>query len=81
MSLTLDFEPHSYYRGFAIKRVDTITGHKVGYEAYIDNGDTYRVDMVEAFTLKRLREHIRAYHYAQQQYRENRLYNGLDRIA
>ena len=72
MSLYIDFEPHSWYMGFAIKsNLDIKRGHKVGYmviprwQAYTDNGNFYRVDRVESNTLNDLKKKIRQYHLQQ----------------
>lgn len=71
MSLHLNFEPHSWYKGFALRKWDG-DGYKYhfnaeGYkwEAYTDNGDTYRVDTVAADTLRELKQQIREYHVKQ----------------
>lgn len=72
MSLTLEFDPHSWYMGFAINdtadmkypgkvyRIDANRWH-----AYTDNGSTYYVDEVVADTLADLKQAIRAYHVRQ----------------
>lgn len=65
MSLALDFEPHSWYMGFAIKRIDTADEEGkpfTTWDAYIDNGMTYQVDDVQADTLRELKKLIRDYH-------------------
>lgn len=68
MSLHLEFEPHSWYKGFAIKK--TITHlHKqfegavyfYNWQAYTDNGNTYQIDELEASTLKELKQLITEY--------------------
>lgn len=64
MSLHLEFEPHSWYMGFAIKFTKMGRDYHQ-WTAYTDNGNTYRVDEVEAYTLEELREQIRAYHLKQ----------------
>lgn len=65
MSLHIEFEPHSWYMGFAIKRntswpiedTDAFT-----YTAYTDDGNTYSIVTLNAYTLERLRRAIRDYH-------------------
>jgi len=66
MSLYINFEPHSYYRGFAIRdcRRELIedTGELAGvWNAITDNGNTYRTVDLEADTLKELKQLIREY--------------------
>lgn len=64
----VNFEPHSWYMGFAIKDNGELTGDNPGnargyrWEAFIDNGNTYNIDDVEADTLKALKFNIREYH-------------------
>ena len=79
MSLQLNFEPHSWYMGFALRKWDG-DGYKYhfnaeGYkwEAYTDNGNTYRVDMLQADTLADLKQKIRAHREAERR-RLARLY-------
>jgi hypothetical protein len=59
MSLYLEFEPHSWYMGFAIKA-------KEGglWSAYTDDGNTYTIVEREASTLKELKALIKDYHKA-----------------
>lgn len=61
MSMYLDFEPHSWYMGFAVKddRIDTAGDV---WAAYTDDGITYRVLSLTAETLGSLKEQIRDYH-------------------
>lgn len=54
MSLHLEFEPHSWYMGFAIKQ-PTNGWPTWSWTAFTDNGNTYRVDELEAKTLRGLR--------------------------
>lgn len=64
MSLHLEFEPHSWYMGFAIKRTRTSTkvvGIRNHWNAYIDNGMTGYIDELEANTLSKLKQEIRGY--------------------
>ena len=99
MSLHLEFEPHSWYMGFAIKQSGDgecerryiedgryhcyAHGHDVniedsqfdnnddiscegyeakGWQAFTDNGNTYRIDELEATTLKELKQQIKDYY-------------------
>jgi hypothetical protein len=65
MSLHIDFEPHSWYRGFAIKRnnqnlAPNVT-HKIeryDWYAVIANGMTGYLVEFEADTLRELKEKI-----------------------
>jgi hypothetical protein len=89
MSLHLEFEPHSWYMGFAIQ--DTATDWRrqpdgsmlnpsinpLRWHAYTDNGNTYFVDEVKAGTLAELKQEIRKYHLAQNNgYAERMLQRG-----
>jgi len=70
MSLHLNFEPHSWYMGFAIRdcRNEAIEdGQEVAgvWNGITDDGNTYRIIDLEATTLDQLREQIRAYHLKQ----------------
>lgn len=91
MSLYLDFEPHSWYMGFAIKRssnanddcqftyttdskVCTVHGRRISpmdnycddyeskWSAYTDDGNTYRVVVLNANTKAEIKERVRGYH-------------------
>lgn len=68
MSLHLEFEPHSYYKGFAIRKwnLDGFTPTEklefTPWTAYTDNGNTYRIDELNANTLQELKQSITAYH-------------------
>lgn len=66
MSMHLEFEPHSWYMGFAIKQNDRHDARNniamYEWDAFIDNGNTYRIDEVNARTLKQLKFKIREYH-------------------
>lgn len=63
MSLHLNFEPHSWYMGYAIKddRADTAGDP---WAAYTDDGMRYQVISLTAPTLEKLRAEIRARHLA-----------------
>jgi hypothetical protein len=67
MSLHLEFEPHSWYMGFAIKRDSqrTADGTISIWSAYTDDGNTYRIIEREANTLERIKDKIRKYHMTQ----------------
>lgn len=74
MSLYLNFEPHSWYKGWAIRKevepgVENASGtgfvNVNQWSAYTDNGDTYRVDELEAGTLRELKQAIKEYHVKQ----------------
>lgn len=65
MSMHLEFEPHSWYMGFAIRDNLMGQGHIEGitkWTAYTDDGNTYRIIDLEAGTLERLKSKIRQYH-------------------
>lgn len=69
MSLYLKFEPHSFYKEFAIydnrnfrlrgKVEGTLSPHK--WHAYTDNGNTYRIDELASYSLKDLKKLITEY--------------------
>lgn len=66
MSLYINFEPHSWYRGFAIRdcRHELIeeTGKLAGvWNGITDDGNTYRIVDLEARTLKELKQLITEY--------------------
>jgi len=68
MSMYLNFEPHSWYKGFAIKKRtlerDVVKDTPINYylwQAYADNGNTYGIDRVFAPTLKELKQKITEY--------------------
>lgn len=71
MSLHLEFDPHSWYYDFAI-RDNSAPDRKGGnywsniqpkrWTGYIENGNFYIIDTVEAGTLAELREQVVAYH-------------------
>jgi len=62
MSMHLEFEPHSWYRGFAIKKTEAYN-HPYPYiwEAYTDDGMTYSIIERKAYTLKALKQQITEY--------------------
>ena len=64
MSMHLDFQPHSWYMGFAIQKTgidkNDITDYP--FNAYIANGNTYMVDDVHGATLDKVKTNIREYH-------------------
>ncbi len=64
MSMHLDFDPHSWYMGFAIKRQRLCLNKKVWftYDAYTENGNTYRIDRIMGSSVEDLKKQIRVYH-------------------
>ena len=61
MSMYLEFTPHSWYMGFAIRdERDTTAGDC--WSAYIDDGNTYSIVALTATTLTALKAEIRNYH-------------------
>lgn len=77
MSLHLEFEPHSWYMGFAIQdyRAEA-TGVDGKWSAVAANGNTYSIDMLEAETLKDLKQQIKQYRLNERE-RIERLYKGV----
>lgn len=73
MSLHLNFEPHSWYKGFAIKDnraivrwlEDTEQGSDDRWSAYTDNGNTYQVNALHADTPRELKQQIKEWHKAE----------------
>jgi hypothetical protein len=64
MSLHIDFEPHSWYMGFAIQKdpaEDSNDKPITIWRGYTDNGNTYRVNELLAPTLKELKQEIKHY--------------------
>lgn len=83
MSMYLEFEPHSWYMGAAIKKWDGV-GYKYhfnasGYkwEAYIEDGNHYTVNILGADTLKDLKDKIKEYYRVKREYTD-RIYKELD---
>lgn len=63
MSLHLEFEPHSWYKQFAIRDRRTFDKDpSFKWEAVTANGNTGYIDTVYGTTLKELKENITAYH-------------------
>lgn len=68
MSLHLEFEPHSWYKQFAIKKTRKATSalklSQMNYEweAYTANGNSGYIDELTAPTLKELKQKITEYH-------------------
>lgn len=66
--LHLEFTPHSWYKEFAIKKIDfnentnTIIGYQHKWTAVTANGNTGYIDGLSANTLKDLRAKINRYH-------------------
>lgn len=69
MSLSLNFEPHSWYMDFAIQKdqepYSINETPRTIWRGYTDNGNTYQVDEEAAYSLALLKQRIRAYHLAQ----------------
>jgi hypothetical protein len=64
MSLHLEFEPHSWYKGFAIKRQDLIAGpedNQSYWYGVTPNGMTGFLVEFEAMTLRELKQQITEY--------------------
>ena len=56
MSMILDFEPHSWYKGWAIKKMTPTKLHPLKWQAMTDDGvRTYAIISVSAKTLKGLK--------------------------
>lgn len=64
MSLSLEFEPHSYYMGFAIEKTNVPSNDTVDWpwNAYSDNGNTYMISVLHAVTKEELYTKIRSHH-------------------
>lgn len=65
MSMHLEFEPHSWHMGFAIKHNPEITDNDITgwpWEAFTDDGNTYRIIELNATTLEGIKRKIRVYH-------------------
>ena len=62
MSMHLEFETHSWYKGFAIQDYrKQYSGVEGRWCAVTDNGNTYIIDMLESDTLKQLKQLITNY--------------------
>lgn len=71
MSLYIEFEPHSWYKGFAIRdnkasgydsaNLENKLENGYRYTAYTDDGMTYRIVEKQADTLKQLKQQITDY--------------------
>lgn len=61
MSLSLNFDPHSWYMGFAIQ-LDEYESHSPNkWWGYVDNGITGYIVELNARTLKELKQLIKQY--------------------
>lgn len=60
MSLQLEFEPHSWYKGFAINFTPMGRDYHQ-WTAYTGDGNTYWIIEIEAYTLKELKQLITEY--------------------
>lgn len=60
MSMYLNFEPHSWYKGWAIKKSPQMMygGILNHWQAFTDDGNTYRIIELEAVTLADLKRQI-----------------------
>lgn len=69
MNLSINFDAHSFYKGFAIydNRDYTLQIQVLGpisrykWHAFTDNGNTYRIDELKAETLRELKQLITEY--------------------
>ena len=63
MSLHINFEPHSWYKGFAIKKTPQMMAGGIlnHWQAYTDDGNTYRIIERESSTLEELKQKITEY--------------------
>lgn len=92
MSLHIEFTPHSWYMGWAIKREQLDTGEAIGkrghslagtrkrsslWSAYTANGMTGYVEETHADTLKELKQQIRE-HRQRQEERTREIYRRLE---
>lgn len=64
MSMTLEFEPHSWYMSAAIRKTVS-PGDRTYWEAVYLNGITGYIIDFEGETLKELKQEIRGYHLRQ----------------
>lgn len=64
MSMSLEFEPHSWYMGFAIRDDRAMANNGAGWQAYTDNGMTGFIDSLAAISLTDMHKKIREYHLA-----------------
>ena len=83
MSLYINFEPHSWYKGFAIKHntEKDSSGFYIDegakWQAYTDDGNTYRVVTIESDkSLVDLKSKIRDY-WAKEEIRIKKVYDSL----
>lgn len=61
MSLYIEFEPHSFYKGFAIKKNTVSELHPLKWTAVTDDGNTYQIVSKSGRTLKELKQKITEY--------------------
>lgn len=60
MSMYLEFEPHSWYKGWAIRKNIVGDMHPLKWTAVTDDGiRTYAIQSISARTLKELKAKIR----------------------
>ena len=62
MSMQLEFDPHSWYMGFAIEDNRADWPSDEAWRGSIDDGNTYHIDELEAASLSDLKYKIRVYH-------------------
>jgi len=59
MSMYLEFEPHSWYKGYAIKKNDISVEQPLKWTGLTDDGvKTYAIVSISARTLKELKNKI-----------------------
>lgn len=94
MSLHLNFEPHSWYKGFAIKKEEAPTGEHIGrrghsiagsrrlnttWRAFTDDGNTYQIVELHSSTLKQLKIYITEYRQREAE-RMARMYSEVNNV-
>lgn len=77
MSMYLEFEPHSWYKGFAIKKGATYALDQHHWEAYSDDGLTYTIITIRGNTLRDLKAEVTRY-LDRQRARQVELYQRLE---
>lgn len=68
MSMYLEFEPHSWYMGAAIQKLEVPYENGEGvagniWNGYLENGWNYSIVEFSALTLKDLKQQIKEYRY------------------
>lgn len=84
MSLHIEFEPHSYYMGFAIQhnpeeKLITQNGYSNNYkwQAYTDDGMYYTIVHLKSDSLAELHEKIKDYHLKCNNWYAEQIQQGL----